>query len=107
MRYFKKLVYNCKQLAIIIPTMADTNNPSPVDTIRRQMRAKGVTVTEWADHRGFSRATTYAVLAGRVKGVRGEAYQIARALGIIEPPPDSECTWLTGEERIDSQSAGE
>jgi len=88
--------------------MRQTSQHLPTaDDVRAQMQAHGVTITEWAEQRGFSRATTYAVLAGRVKGLRGEAYRIARALGIVEPPPDSQCRWLRKEGRSDNNTPGE
>jgi len=71
-----------------------STQPESLEEVRAQMAARGVTVTAWADQRGFSRATVYAVLSGRVKGRRGEAYEIAKALGIVVPPPDEKCRWL-------------
>ena len=65
-----------------------------VDEIKAQMRALGVTISGWADEHGFSRETTYAVLSGRIKGVRGEAYQVACALGLVSRPNERECRWL-------------
>lgn len=62
------------------------------------MREHGVTISAWADRRGFSRTMTYAVLSGRVRGLRGEAYEIARALGLVVPPAAADCPWITQEE---------
>lgn len=64
------------------------------EVVRAQMQARGVTITDWADQRGFSRSTTYAVLAGRVRGIRGETYRVACALGIVSKPNPDDCLWL-------------
>jgi len=53
---------------------------------RRELKAwfeaNGLSVTEWAEERGFQRAQVYAVLSGRAAGRRGEAHRIAVALGL-------------------------
>lgn len=45
------------------------------------LKAKGVTVAEWARARGFSVELTRIVLAGKRKCLRGQSHQIAVALG--------------------------
>ena len=56
------------------------------DQSRRQVKAwfesNGLSVTEWAEERGFRREQVYAVLNGRASGRRGEAHRIALALGL-------------------------
>ena len=52
------------------------------DEVRKIFREEGVTVTAWARKHGFSPLTVYSVLSGRTQGVRGEAHQIAVALGM-------------------------
>ena len=42
----------------------------------------GISITEWARSRGFSREVVYALLAGRTRGTRGEAHHAAVALGL-------------------------
>jgi gp16 family phage-associated protein len=42
----------------------------------------GISVSEWSREHGFSQALVREVLAGRKKGLRGQAHNIAVALGI-------------------------
>ncbi|MEE3912487.1 DNA-binding protein [Pseudomonas viridiflava] len=46
------------------------------------LRAQGISVTEFARDHGLDLGTTYQVLAGRKKGLRGKAHKAAIALGI-------------------------
>ena len=58
------------------------------EEIRAAFEATGLTVSGWAERRGFRRESVYAVLSGRTKGLRGEAHRIAKALGLkFEPSP--------------------
>lgn len=64
-------------------------NPShQVLTLRTPSEARrwfidhGISITEWARSRGFSREVVYALLAGRTRGTRGEAHHAAVALGL-------------------------
>lgn len=50
--------------------------------VRQAFESAGVSVSEWADANGFRRENVYALLAGRTKGRRGQAHQIAAALGL-------------------------
>ena len=52
------------------------------EEVRKIFREEGVTVTAWARKHGFSALTVYSVLSGRTQGLRGEAHQIAVALGM-------------------------
>ena len=56
------------------------------EDIRKAFDAAGLTVSGWADTKGFRRESVYAVLAGRTKGRRGEAHRIAQALGLKAEP---------------------
>lgn len=42
----------------------------------------GITVSQWARDHGFSHALVREVLAGRKKGLRGQAHNIVIALGM-------------------------
>jgi gp16 family phage-associated protein len=57
------------------------------EQIKARFRAEGVSIAEWARARGFSEIMVYRVLAGTVKGTRGEAHNIAVALG-LKPAPN-------------------
>ena len=56
------------------------------EEIRRLFRDEGVTLSDWARRHGFSRLAVYSALAGRTQGVRGEAHQVAVALGLKARP---------------------
>lgn len=56
------------------------------DEVKAQFVSEGVSIAEWARARGFNCLTVYRVLAGTVKGKRGEAHSIAVALGLKQPP---------------------
>jgi gp16 family phage-associated protein len=47
----------------------------------------GVSVAEWAHIHGFPKETVYSVLSGRNRGMRGQAFDVAVALGIRALPP--------------------
>lgn len=49
---------------------------------RNWFREVGISINDWAVARGFEPGVCYAVLAGRIKGDRGEAHRIAVALGL-------------------------
>ena len=62
-------------------------NPlNQIFTVRTPIEARqwffdhGISITEWARSRGFSREVVYALLAGRTRGTRGEAHHAAVAL---------------------------
>jgi gp16 family phage-associated protein len=60
-----------------------THNPSQV---KERFAQEGVSIAEWARARGFNCVTVYRVLSGKLKGARGEAHDIAVALGLKERP---------------------
>lgn len=49
-----------------------------------EMRAAGVSVSQWARDNGFSRDTVNGVLYGRCACMHGTAHEVAVALGIKE-----------------------
>jgi gp16 family phage-associated protein len=54
--------------------------------VKARFVAEGISIAQWARARGFSEVMAYRVLAGKVKGTRGEAHRIAVALGLkVEP----------------------
>lgn len=66
---------------------------SPKNSTRTPAEAKawlsefGVSVAEWAQIHGFPKETVYSVLSGRNRGMRGQAFDVAVALGIRAQPP--------------------
>lgn len=60
--------------------------------VRSQFRQHGVSIRAWARSHGFPVASVYAVLAGRIRGERGEAHRIAVALG-VKPQTDGELSF--------------
>ena len=61
-----------------------------IDEVRCQLKARGVSIAEWAREHGFSRVQVYAVLSGRTKGLRGVSHEIAAALNLKSEPDLSE-----------------
>lgn len=55
--------------------------------VRAEMKAAGITASEWAHANGFKPHTVHAVLCGVVKGARGEARRVAVALGLKADAP--------------------
>lgn len=51
---------------------------------------RGISITTWAREHGFPRSVVYAALAGRTKGNRGEAHEVALALHLKPVPADDE-----------------
>lgn len=51
---------------------------------REALKAKGVSITQWAIANKFSPNLVFEVLGGRKKCVRGQAHEIAVKLGIKE-----------------------
>lgn len=47
-----------------------------------EFRSGGATVANWARDRGFNPRLVYEVLRGGRKCLRGESFQIAKALGM-------------------------
>ena len=54
------------------------------DEARAELQRKGISISKWATPNGFSINLVFDVLAGRKKGVRGEAHKVAVKLGLKE-----------------------
>lgn len=54
------------------------------EEIKDEFAIRGLTVTEWARHMGFSPALVHQILAGRIQGKRGQSHVIAVRLGLKE-----------------------
>ena len=54
------------------------------DEARAELQRKGISISKWATANGFSINLVFDVLAGRKKGVRGEAHKVAVKLGLKE-----------------------
>jgi len=52
------------------------------DQARAELKAKGVSITQWAIANRFSPNLVFEVLGGRKKCVRGQAHEIAIKLGL-------------------------
>lgn len=52
------------------------------EQVRKELDRKGKSIREWAKEHGLPERTVYEVLAGRKKGVRGDAHRAAVLLGI-------------------------
>ncbi|QBP10131.1 DNA-binding protein [Cupriavidus metallidurans] len=50
--------------------------------VRDEFISHGQTARSWAKAHGFHESTVYEVLAGRKKGLRGQAHEVAVSLGI-------------------------
>ncbi|MCO1336232.1 DNA-binding protein [Microbulbifer sp. OS29] len=72
--------------------MADQELLTP-DQVKAQFRAQGLTITQWAEERGYRRNAVYRVLNSFDKASYGRAHEIAVALGIkADPDTDSQST---------------
>lgn len=54
---------------------------------RAWLHEQGITITQWSEDHGFSHPLVREVLAGRKKGLRGQAHNIAIALGLKRGVP--------------------
>ncbi len=50
--------------------------------VRDYFTMQGLTIRKWAKENNFHEKTVYEVIAGRRRGVRGQAHLVAIALGI-------------------------
>lgn len=57
------------------------------EDVRREFDRTGLSISAWAEARGFSKALVYRVLAGKRKARRGQSHRIAVALGLKEGIP--------------------
>lgn len=53
------------------------------ETVKREFRLRGLSVSGWAKRNGFSQALVYQVLSGKRSPIRGESYRIALKLGLV------------------------
>lgn len=67
--------------------MEDSSEPLTPEQARHWFEAAGVSISEWAQSNGFKRDLVYSLLAGRIRGTRGDAHRAAVALGLKRPPP--------------------
>lgn len=58
--------------------------------IRELFRAKGWSVAAWARQHGFPAPLVYRVLRGETECLRGQTHEIGLALGIKDPPSESQ-----------------
>lgn len=56
------------------------------EKLKQMFEGHGLSITEWAEARGFRREQVYAVLNGRATGRRGASHRIAVALGLKTVP---------------------
>lgn len=61
-------------------------NKTPQEALE-EMQAAGISIRAWAEAHQFNYEIAKAVLQGRLKGVRGESFRIAVALGIKKGRP--------------------
>ena len=52
------------------------------DEVREEFKRKGVSIASWATANNFNTNMVFEVLAGRKKGIRGQAHKIAIKLGL-------------------------
>ena len=57
-----------------------------IEQVRQQFEAEGLSIKEWAEMRGYSPRTVYAVLQGSLRCRRGVSHRIAIDLG-LKPQP--------------------
>jgi len=50
--------------------------------VKAAFSARGVTFTAWAEKHGFPRNKVYLVLNGQLRGNYGQAYKMAKMLGM-------------------------
>lgn len=83
------------------PAQGEKSAPSTKE-VREEFRRHGVSVAKWADAKGFDPSLVKDVLAGRVKGLYGQAHEIAIALG-LKPQPGRPPRFLEGHTSIDAE----
>ncbi len=52
------------------------------EDVRREFAIRGIAISQWAREMGYSPGLVHQVLAGRLKCVRGQAHEVAVALGL-------------------------
>lgn len=64
------------------PTSKAADQVSQEINTLAEFRANGVAIVDWARTHGFSAPLVYAVLRGERKCLRGQSFEIAKALGM-------------------------
>lgn len=73
------------------------------DQVKQSLRMQGITTTQWAEARGYSRNEVYRVLNGQAKAFYGKAHQIAVELGL--KPSNAQPTTPGGPRNLQSKAA--
>ena len=82
--------------------MKHQRKPLTPEQVRARFFARGETFAEWARKNGFSREAVSAVLNGTNKGRFGTAHEIAVALGLKVPDPESTPSAAIGNTQLDA-----
>jgi len=61
-------------------TMPASRNVRTPQEVRQEFERKGLSIAKWASANGFNPNLVSDLLAGRKKGIRGQAHKIAVAL---------------------------
>jgi gp16 family phage-associated protein len=67
-----------------VTTAFDLIDAEKLTQLRLNFRRNGMTVVDWARQHNFPLPLVYAVMTGRSKAHRGQSYDIAVKLGLIE-----------------------
>ncbi len=70
-------------------TPLDLIDAEKLNQLRLDFRRKGLTVIDWARENNYPSALVYAVMTGRSKAHRGQSYDIAVKLGLIQPEKET------------------
>jgi gp16 family phage-associated protein len=68
-----------------VPSTPELIDAEKLNQLRLSFRRNGMTVVGWARQHNFPTSLVYAVMTGRSKAYRGQSYDIAVKLGLIEP----------------------
>lgn len=79
---------------------SDQIREADLAAVKRQFWLSGESISAWATRHGFSAATTYSLLAGRLRANRGEAHRIAVALGLKPAPTGDEKPSTDGDQNM-------
>ncbi len=69
----------------VLNTTPELIDAEKLNQLRLSFRRRGMTVVDWARQHNFPTSLVYAVMTGRSKAYRGQSYDIAIKLGLIEP----------------------
>lgn len=62
--------------------MATATKALTAEQVKQRFKARGKTITAWAEENGYSRNEVYRVLNGQAKAHYGKAHDIAVKLGL-------------------------